>query len=98
MIDETNLTPQGENLKPKPERRVRMGEWFKPFEQYDDLPHDTDKPGEHSKGFRFKLDGIGRLEVSAYYRKDHGEFGGTSEKPITVILPDGDRQLSVADL
>lgn len=75
----TSNPEQESNL---PVKEVSIGEWFKPFDRYADIPYSVIRETFRSKEVRFKIGQLGEFTASLFWQKDD-----YSNIPCLIIIP-----------
>ena len=77
----------------QPEKSVEIGEWFKPFERYEDQPYDYLREDYRAKGVDFVVDQIGKFNAGLSSVEDAEYNDGDG----IVILPFKDDHINISN-
>ena len=88
------MDPTPEQQPQAPIREVKIGEWFRPFENYDQIPYFINYPTQRGKSLRFKTEKT-KWGITLYNYEDEfadKDFG--LEGAIAIIASNADEKIS----
>lgn len=92
------MTQDSQEFEPKePVKEVELGRWFKPFEEYENIPYEFHRADYRFKSKAVRVKGLDQFEVALHW--DEGDFLFDDEKTKhLLVLPQGETLISESQI